>query len=165
MLRVAGVASESFVDGEGVRYAIFFQGCKHNCDGCHNKSTHDFNSGYELNIDAIIDDLQALDYLDGVTFSGGDPLFQAEEIIELAKRIKEETDLNIWCYTGFVYEDIMANDDAKKELLTYIDVLVDGRYDKSNRSLALKFRGSSNQRLINVKESLVKNLVVLLELE
>lgn len=166
MLRLGGFEKESFTDGVGIRYTVFTQGCKHNCSGCHNTQTHSFTGGSLYDINDIIDDIKEHDYLDGVTLSGGDPLFQAKECAELAKRIKEETSLNIWCYTGFRIEDLMASRDTDvHKLLKYVDVMVDGKFELENKDLRLRFRGSSNQRIIDVKKSTEENKVVLLGIE
>ena len=163
MIRVAGFEKESFIDGAGVRYTIFTQGCKHNCEGCHNPQTHDIKGGSLFKIDKIMEEIKEYDFLDGVTLSGGDPLYQPSATLKLIKRIKEETTLTIWCYTGFKFEDLLRNKDKKiKDILNNIDVLVDGPYIKELRNLALRFRGSSNQRIIDVKESLKTNSLVLL---
>lgn len=155
MIRVAGFVKESFTDGVGVRYTIFAQGCKHDCAGCHNPDTHDLRGGSLFEIDKIMDEIKECDYLDGVTLSGGDPLYQASGILKLIKRIKEETTLNIWCYTGFKFEDLAKNKDTNLiEILNNIDVIVDGPFIQELRNISLRFRGSSNQRIIDVKKSL-----------
>ncbi|MEM4385915.1 MAG: anaerobic ribonucleoside-triphosphate reductase activating protein [Candidatus Anstonellales archaeon] len=160
-LRIAGIERESIVDGVGIRYVIFTQGCKHNCYMCHNKLTHDFNGGQSIKLIDIYNEIKNLDYLDGVTFSGGDPFFQAKNCAKLAKMIKEEININVWAYTGFTFEEIMKyNDKDMLEFMRYIDILVDGRYMHDLRDLSLRFRGSRNQRLIDVKESLKVNKVI-----
>lgn len=166
-LRIAGIERESIVDGIGIRYVIFVQGCKHNCYMCYNKSTHDFNGGNLIKLDDIYNEIKELDYLDGVTFSGGDPFFQANKCAILAKRIKEELGLNIWAYTGYTFEELIKlreSDIGVREFLRYIDILVDGRYVHSLRNLELKFRGSSNQRLIQVQESLKAGRIITLDI-
>lgn len=162
-LKLAGVIPESYTDGTGIRYTIFVQGCKHHCKNCHNPETWDFNAGKSVDIDILYDDIIANKMLDGVTFSGGDPMFQAKSCAELAKKLKENTNLNIWVYTGFKLEDIWDNEEYA-ELLKYADILVDGRYQDECRNLTLKFRGSSNQRIINLKES-KKNGRIVLEIQ
>lgn len=166
MIRVAGFEKESFTDGPGVRYALFVQGCKHDCDGCHNKQTHDFNGGTPYTVDYLVEDIKSYDSIDGVTLSGGDPLFQAEECAELAHRIKTETSLNIWCYTGFEFEELVkSKNESIQKLLSNIDVMVDSKFEKKHRNLGLRFRGSSNQRIIDVKESVKSNKIIVLELD
>ena len=144
--------TDSIVDGEGLRAVLWTQGCSHNCKGCHNPETHDFNKGVLVEVDEVKQLIKDLTLQDGITFSGGDPFFQPEPCIEIAKFAKEEG-LNVWAYTGFLFEDLIKN--AKmREFLNYIDVLVDGKFELDNKSLNLKFRGSTNQRIINVPRSL-----------
>jgi anaerobic ribonucleoside-triphosphate reductase activating protein len=154
---------DSIVDGEGIRTVIWTQGCPHNCKGCHNPETHDFNGGFEVDIDDIKKELDSLQNQDGITLSGGDPFAQPEACYEIAKYAKE-LGLNVWCYTGFTYELLLMMA-AKKEiylkLLQNIDVLIDGRFVIELRSLSTKFRGSSNQRVIDVKKSLDSGEVTL----
>ena len=162
MLNIAGFEKESFVDGDGVRYTVFVQGCKHNCYKCHNPETHDFNCGKDISVDDIFNDIKNRHELDGVTFSGGDPFYQAHECAELAERVKNELHKDVWAYTGYVFEELLKSEDAGvHEFLKHIDVLVDGPYVDAKRSLALSFRGSSNQRLIDVEKSLQEGNVVL----
>ena len=151
---------DSIVDGEGVRTVIWTQGCSHNCKGCHNPATHDFKGGFEVDTKEIIEDLATLEGQDGITFSGGDPMFQAEACIEIAKYAKENN-LDIWCYTGFKFEELL-NIPKFKEFLKYIDVLVDGKFIEEEKSLNLDFRGSRNQRIIDVPKSLEEGKVVLI---
>lgn len=152
-IRLAGIVGESFTDGPGIRYTIFVQGCNHKCYKCQNPETWDFNGGTLCDIDKIVNQIKEDKILDGVTLSGGDPLYQADQILELAIKIKKETNLNIWLYTGFLFEDCIK-DTKKLEILKNIDVIVDGMYKDDLRAIHLKFRGSSNQRIIDVKESL-----------
>lgn len=146
------ILTDSIVDGEGLRAVIWTQGCSHNCKGCHNPETHDFNKGIEVEISKVKEEIKKLRLQDGITLSGGDPFFQAKASAEIAKFAKEQG-LNVWAYTGFLFEDLLKSSDAK-ELLNYIDVLVDGKFELENKSLNIKFRGSTNQRLINVPKSL-----------
>ncbi|MCF0223214.1 MAG: anaerobic ribonucleoside-triphosphate reductase activating protein [Fibrobacter sp.] len=162
-LRIAGIESESFVDGPGIRFSIFTQGCPHNCPGCHNPGTHDFDGGHFIALTTILEMIEENPLLDGVTFSGGDPFMQAKELIPLAREIKERG-MNLVIYTGFTYEHLMAlvpESPEYLELLSFADMLVDGPYVQAKRSLELKFRGSENQRLIDVQESLTRGTVVL----
>lgn len=160
-INIFGMAKESFVDGEGVRYAIFAQGCTHGCIGCHNPNSHSFNKNIEIEVEELLKDIKSKGYLDGVTFSGGDPMFQAKAFNELAKRIKGETNLSIWCYTGYTFEEVRQKPQAEfVELLENIDVLIDGKFELDNKNLSLLFRGSSNQRLIDVPKSLKAGKVV-----
>ena len=135
-------------DGPGFRTSIYCAGCAHHCPGCHNPQSWDFKGGYEVTIDELLEVIKA-DEFANVTFSGGDPLYQVEAFTELARRIKTETDKTIWCYTGFTYEEIQA-DPRLSQILPYLDVLVDGPYVEALRDTNLRFRGSSNQRIIEL---------------
>ena len=153
---------DSIVDGEGIRSVIWFQGCSHNCLGCHNPETHDFNSGFEVSIDEMKKKIDHLEYQTGVTFSGGDPMMQVEALEELAKHVHERG-MNVWCYTGYTFEELLEL--AKKnehylEALKNIDVLVDGRFILDLKSFNVQFRGSSNQRIIDVAKSLEEGKAV-----
>lgn len=152
---------DSIVDGEGIRTVIWTQGCPHHCVGCHNPSTHDYNGGFLVDVEEVLEALDSLEGQDGITFSGGDPVFQSKACGKIAKYAKE-IGLNIWCYTGYLYED-MLKDEEQYEFLKYIDVLVDGKFDIKQRSLDLYFKGSRNQRIIDVQESLKENRVCLVE--
>lgn len=147
----------SIVDGEGIRAVLWTQGCSHNCLGCHNPETHSFNDGYLLDIEEVKKDIDSLDIEDGITLTGGDPLYQVEAVNEIAKYAKKKG-LNVWCYTGFTFEEVY-NIDKYRKFLSNVDVLVDGEFILEQRSLSTIFRGSKNQRIINVKESLKKNKV------
>jgi len=166
-LRIAGIESESFVDGPGIRFSIFTQGCKHNCLGCHNPQTHDFNGGHFITLAEILSMIEENPLLDGVTLSGGDPMEQAEALVPLAREIKERN-LNLVIYTGYTYEQLVnraAEFPARLELLTFADMLVDGPFVLAQRCLSLKFRGSKNQRLIDVQSSLSQGRAVLHEIQ
>ena len=160
----APLQSDSVVDGFGVRTVIWTQGCSHNCPFCHNPSTHSFTGGALFSVEDIKEELNNLAGQDGITLSGGDPLFQVNAVLEIAKHAKS-IGLNIWCYTGFTYEKILEMGKTNSnylELLKYLDVLVDGKFEIDKKDLTLLFRGSSNQRLINMKETLKQNKIVLI---
>ncbi len=150
--------SDSIVDGEGIRCVIWTQGCPHHCKGCHNPETHAFNKGFLKDTKELIEEIKNLELQDGITFSGGDPMMQPTACAEIAKACKE-MDLNIWCYTGFMFEELLE-DPIKVEFLKYIDVLVDGKFELDKKSYDAMYRGSTNQRIINVKESLKKGKCV-----
>ncbi len=165
MLRICGIEKESIVDGCGIRYVIFAQGCPHNCLGCHNPQSHSFDIGIDMTIDDIVIDVKRNPLLKGVTFSGGEPFEQAESFLKLAKAIGD-SNLDIWCFTGYTIEEILASKDCYKiELLNNIDVLVDGRFEKELRTIEKPFVGSSNQRIIDVKRSNKEALVFWNELK
>ena len=162
-IRLSGdIQPDSIVDGEGIRTVIWTQGCSHNCPGCHNPHTHDFNGGFEIDVEEVINQLEHLEYQDGITLSGGDPFFQIKPCMMIAKKA-QELGLTVWADTGFTFEqlfDMMKNNDDLKELLNNINILIDGKFDLSKKSLACKFRGSTNQRIIDVPNSLKKGKVV-----
>lgn len=163
-IRLSGIAYESLVNGPGMRRVFFSQGCRHKCKGCFNPDTHDFNGGELRDMDELIADVKENPILKGITFSGGDPLEQADKFTYMAKEFKK-MNLNIWCYTGYKFEYLLenSNDENKfRDLLENIDVLVDGRFEESLKEEGLKFKGSSNQRIIDVPKSLKAGEVVLL---
>jgi anaerobic ribonucleoside-triphosphate reductase activating protein len=147
-MKVAGIVKNSIVDGPGIRYTIFAQGCPLKCEGCHNPATHDFEGGRSVDVRELAAEISCDPLLDGVTFTGGEPFAQAGEFAALADML----DMNIICYTGYTFEELYENPEARV-LLEKVDVLIDGRFDKSSRSMKLKFRGSKNQRAIDSKES------------
>lgn len=156
-IRIAGIVPESFVDGEGIRFTIFMQGCLRNCKGCHNPATHDLNGGKILDTEEIISAIKKNPLLSGITLSGGEPFLQIEPALELAKSAKN-LGLNVWCYTGYRFENIPAN---ANELLKNIDVLVDGEYIEELRDLELNFCGSKNQRIIDLNKTRAENKIIL----
>lgn len=161
----ADLQIDSIVDGLGIRTVIWTQGCSHNCPGCHNPNTHDFNGGDLVELDDVIEKIEELVGQDGITFSGGDPMFQPRECALIAKKT-HELGMNVWAYTGFTFEELLEKGSKDiLEFLNQIDVLIDGKFELSKKSLDLQFRGSSNQRIIDVQKSLDSNAVVLLDLK
>ncbi len=156
----ANIQPDSIVDGEGIRTVIWFQGCLHHCTGCHNPETWNLNGGIEVDLDTLKNELSQLKYQNGITLSGGDPFYQPLAALEIAK-YAHSLGLNVWCYTGYTFEEILNEDENKLELLKNIDVLIDGRFEIEKKSLACKFRGSTNQRIIDVTKSLTNNEVIL----
>lgn len=151
MLRILSIVEDTMVDGPGFRTAIYCAGCYHACPGCHNPQSWDFRGGREMSTDEIMQVIEADPYAN-VTFTGGDPMYQAEGFVALAEAIKERTGKTIWCYTGFTLEQLQADPEpARRRLLELIDVLVDGPYVASLRDPDLRFRGSSNQRIIPLR--------------
>lgn len=159
MIKILDIIEDTTVDGPGFRISIYCTGCKHACAHCHNPQTWSFNQGREASTKELLDVITANPYAN-VTFSGGDPMYQAEGFAELAQAIKSCTKKNIWCYTGFTFETLLKMP-KQRALLEYIDVLVDGPFVNSLKNSDLLFRGSSNQRLIDVPASLEKGEVVL----
>lgn len=148
-MRIASIAQPSIVDGIGLRLPIFFQGCKHNCKGCHNLSTHDINKGYEIDTISLVNIIRMhLDnnpLIQGVTYSGGEPLLQVYQLNLLTKLIKlSNPEVNFTLYTGFKIKDVIELFD---KIVSKIDYIIDGRYIEELRNIGLKFRGSSNQRI------------------
>jgi len=157
----ADVQTESIVDGPGFRAVIWTQGCKHHCPGCHNPQTWNCNGGVLVPVNYVKRIIDVLKYHDGITFSGGDPMYQASACLNIAKYAKKKG-YNIWCYTGFTYEELIAMEDKDiNEFLSFIDVLVDGRFVMAERNLSLLFRGSNNQRLIDMNETRKQNKIIL----
>lgn len=152
---------DSVVDGLGIRTVIWTQGCAHACPGCHNMQTHDFKGGVEVDVEDVKEEIKNLVGQTGITFSGGDPLYQIDAVIELAKYIKS-LDMNVWLYTGFTYEEVLKMPRGK-ELLETLDVMVDGRFELKNRSLDAPFRGSTNQRIIDCQKTLQAGNLVLVD--
>ncbi|ADV44000.1 anaerobic ribonucleoside-triphosphate reductase activating protein [Bacteroides helcogenes] len=158
MLSILDILEDTTVDGPGFRTAIYAAGCPNACPGCHNPESWDINRGRWMKTDEILEKVLADDFAD-VTFSGGDPMFQPEGFTELAQAIKQRSRKNIWCYTGYTFEKLLCNPRQAK-LLEYIDVLVDGKFNENLRDESLYFRGSSNQRLIDVQASLKANRTI-----
>ncbi len=158
-IKIAGLVNDSITDGVGIRFVVFVQGCPHRCDGCHNQHTQDFAGGSYMEDGEILEKIKNNPLLDGVTLSGGEPFAQAEKLLWLAKEIKK-LNLHLVIYTGYVFENLKEIQGAY-ELLKYADVLVDGPFVKNLRDYTLKFKGSSNQRIIDVQKTLQSGKVEL----
>ena len=161
---LCGVNFESMVDGEGVRAVLFISGCLHNCPYCHSPQTHSFTYGVEVNQE-LIDDINAeitkRPYISGITLSGGDCMYSPVETLKLIKKLNIPHN-NIWCYTGFTFEQLIKNNN-QLQLLKHINVLVDGRFEYSKRDITLAFKVSSNQSIIDLKQSLTQGEIILYE--
>lgn len=161
-IRISGTVSESIVDGPGLRYVVFVQGCPHNCPGCHNPQTHDFNGGKVVDTDELFNECTEDPLNKGVTFSGGEPFCQPEPLYVLGKQFKERG-FHLMCYSGWTYMEIVKMAERNEfvgKLLSILDVLVDGRFILERKTLSLPFRGSDNQRMIDVQASLRENMVI-----
>ncbi|MBQ8380175.1 MAG: anaerobic ribonucleoside-triphosphate reductase activating protein [Clostridia bacterium] len=161
-IRIAGIVEESIVDGPGIRYVLFTQGCPHNCKGCHNPQTHDFNMGRMEKCENIINMIDSNPLLKGITLSGGEPFMQAEKLANLINKVGNKK-LDVMTYTGFKFEYLLenANDENKfMNLLEKTDILIDGKFEMDKKDENLLFRGSSNQRAIDVKESLKTGKII-----
>ncbi|QWU46164.1 MULTISPECIES: anaerobic ribonucleoside-triphosphate reductase activating protein [Bacillus] len=150
-MKVMNIIHDSVVDGEGLRTVVFFAGCPHRCFGCHNSKSWNICNGTEMTVEEIVKEIESNSLTD-VTFSGGDPFLQAAEVKKVAKSVKD-LKKNLWMYTGYTLEEIQSSrNNDMIELLHYGDVLVDGRFELDKKDLTLPFRGSSNQRIIRLKE-------------
>ncbi len=154
----APLTYDSIVDGYGIRIVVWTQGCPHNCFKCHNPETHDITKGFDKDIDELVKDIVKYPLKSGVTLSGGDPFYQKHATLELVKKLKENK-LNIWIYTGYLYENLLL-DPICKEILSYTNVLVDGPFILKEHHPLLKFKGSKNQRIIDVQKSLISNKII-----
>jgi len=162
-IRMAGIVRESIVDGPGIRFTIFCQGCPHKCEGCHNPETHDFNGGNEVTIDRILQEIDKNPLLAGVTFSGGEPLCQPEAFSLLAQKVRERG-LNVTVFSGFTYEEILKmseENEAVDSLMNNTDILIDGQFVVAEKDLTLQFRGSRNQRVIDLNKTRESGEIVL----
>jgi len=156
-IQLMRIVEDTTVDGPGWRSSVYCAGCKHACPGCHNPDTWSFAAGEATPVDVIFERLAQTE--GNITFSGGDPMYQAEAFTELARRIVEDLHRTVWCYTGFTYEAVLA-DPVMSRMLPYLEVLVDGPFIEAQKSLDLMFRGSRNQRLVDVQASLKAGRVV-----
>ena len=161
-ISILEIVEDTTVDGPGFRTSVYSSGCPHHCPGCHNPQSWNIENGHPVEVEEILKVILDDPFAD-VTFSGGDPMFQPQGFTELAKAIKQQSNKNIWCYTGFLFEDLLLNP-AQKALLECIDVLVDGRFIEALKDEELRFRGSSNQRIIDVKRSLEKEEAVVMDI-
>lgn len=161
-LSVLEIVEDTTVDGPGFRTTVYCAGCPNRCPGCHNPQSWSIDNGREMEVGDILKVILADPFAD-VTFSGGDPMFQPVPFTELAKGIKEKSNKNIWCYTGYMFEELLVNP-KRRALLEQIDVLVDGRFVEALKDETLRFRGSSNQRLIDVPRSLERGCAVVLDI-
>ncbi|MBU5626927.1 anaerobic ribonucleoside-triphosphate reductase activating protein [Oscillibacter sp. MSJ-2] len=160
-MRIAATVQDSIVDGPGFRFTVFVQGCGRRCPGCHNPETHDPAGGSEHPVEELVSRMLSNPLTDGLTLSGGEPFEQPEECLMLA-RVAHENGLNVWSYSGFTYEQLLRGTPAQQALLRELDVLVDGPFLLEQRTLSLPWRGSRNQRLISVPQSLATGQTVLL---
>ena len=159
MLELSGIVSDSIVDGPGIRTTIFSQGCPHHCPGCHNPETWAFGCGTRIPVDAVVEIVESNPLCRGVTFSGGEPFAQAEGFARLARVLKEKG-YEIASYSGYTFEELLRGSEAQKELLRSIDILIDGRFILAQKSLEIAFRGSRNQRILDIKKSLAEGRAV-----
>lgn len=159
------IQTDSIVDGEGIRTVIWTQGCSHNCKGCHNPETHSFKKGFLVDVEDLKKQILSIKNQDGITLSGGDPMFQPEASAEIARTCRENG-LNVWCYTGFTFGELLKISETNKNikaLLKNIDVLVDGKFVLEEKSLNLYFKGSKNQRVLDMPKSLEQKKAVEIE--
>lgn len=165
-IRIAGIESESIVDGPGFRFAVYTQGCPHACPGCHNPQTHPFEGGRMVEAEELMESLQASPLNKGVTLSGGEPFCQAEELLPFARLVKA-AGMSLWAYSGYTFEQLVSEDAPRgsRELMALCDVLVDGPYVEALSSYSAHWRGSTNQRLIDLPASLAAGCAVLWQAE
>lgn len=164
-IRIAGTVEDSIVDGPGLRYVVFVQGCPHGCEGCHNPQTHDFAGGKLADTEKLYEQCISNQLTTGVTFSGGEPFCQAEALYNLAVKLKAHS-YNLMIYSGWTFEELLNKSKTEEytaKLLGLCDILVDGRFVLAQRSLLLKYRGSTNQRVLDCQKSLAEGRAVLIE--
>jgi anaerobic ribonucleoside-triphosphate reductase activating protein len=165
-IRLHGIVKESITDGPGIRLTIFTQGCPHQCDGCHNPTSHSFTDGFVRQTAQLLQEIMANPLLDGISLSGGEPFMQAAECAELAAGA-QAAGLHVMAFTGYTWEELLEqapNRIGWQDFLKRIDILIDGRFEKNQRSLDLRFRGSRNQRAIDVPASLRQGQAILANL-
>ena len=164
-LRIAGTIQDSIVDGPGIRYVIFTQGCPHHCPGCHNPQTHDFAGGHIADVEQILESIRQNPLLSGVTFSGGEPFCQAEALVPVAEAVKA-MHKHLMIYTGYLYEQLLKMEEpGVQRLLELADVLVDGPFLMAERNLTLQYRGSENQRVIDLAKTRAAGEIILYKSE
>jgi len=164
-IRIAGIVRESIVDGPGIRFVVFAQGCPHRCKGCHNEATHDFLAGSECETEKIISEIEKARLISGVTFSGGEPFSQPDGFLKLAEKLKEKN-IHIIVFTGYTYEELIElqeKQESIRKLLDNIDILIDGRFIWEKRDLTQQFKGSLNQRYIDMNATRERGSLVVLE--
>lgn len=158
-ISVLDIVEGTSVDGVGLRTSIYVAGCENGCEGCHNPQSWNIHNGVPMSVDELYNRVREADM--NVTFTGGDPMLQADKLLPLARRIKQDLNKTIWCYTGYIFETLLLSPSIR-EFLAYIDVLVDGPFILSQRDISLHFRGSGNQRIIDVPRSLSVDTTILL---
>jgi anaerobic ribonucleoside-triphosphate reductase activating protein len=159
-LRIAGTIQESIVDGPGIRFVIFTQGCDFHCEGCHNTHTWNHESGQLIDTDFLYEKIKSNPLIRGITISGGEPFLQSAALIPLLTRLKDEK-YEIAVYTGYCFEQLLKEDGSKCKMAKLADIIIDGKFILKQKSMLLKFKGSKNQRIINVQESLKQNKVII----
>ena len=159
MLELSGIVSDSIVDGPGIRTTIFSQGCPHHCPGCHNPETWEFGCGTKIPVEAVLEIVRSNPLCRGVTFSGGEPFAQAAGFARLAVLLKEKG-YEVASYSGYTFEALLKGTEDQKKLLAAIDILIDGPFVQAQKSLEIAFRGSRNQRILDVKKSLAEGKAV-----
>lgn len=158
-LNIAGIVGDSIVDGPGIRTTVFVQGCPHHCPGCHNPDTWEFGKGTKMTTDEVLAEIKKNPICRGVTFSGGEPFCQAGALAELSAVLKDEG-YETASYTGYTFEELIEGTEEQRRFLQTLDVLVDGPFVLAKRNLDLRFRGSSNQRILDIPESLAAGKAV-----
>lgn len=158
-IRLYGTVNDSIVDGPGLRYVIFTQGCLHHCPGCHNPDSHAIDGGYIEDTEQCLLEIDQNPLLDGVTLSGGEPFLQATALIHFVQKVKQRH-LHVMIYSGYTFEEILELGDEENRLLSLCDTLVDGKFILSLKSMELLYKGSSNQRIIDIQASLKTHMVI-----
>ena len=159
MLDLAGIVSDSIVDGPGIRVSFFCQGCPHHCPGCHNPETWEFGCGTPMEEERLVEIVESNPLCRGVTFSGGEPFAQAAGFARLAGMLKARG-YEVASYSGYTFEELLGGSEDQKKLLASLDILIDGRFVQAQKSLEIPFRGSRNQRILDVQKSLAKGRAV-----